>query len=311
MCNLSIAFTPASVGAVQGQAVLTNNNLNSNAATQTISLSGTAQQGSQTITFATIPTQTYGGSVSLSASASSGLAVSFASNTTGVCTVSGTTASMVGVGTCTMQASQAGGTNYAAASTTQSFTVNQASQTITFSTISAQTVGSSVALSATATSGLAVSFASNTTGVCTVSGTTAKMLSPGICTIQASQAGNADYAAAGSLTQSITVSAPAAGFTMTANPGSETVVRGQAAAFLLELSSVNGFDGKVKLRCSGGPAGSYCIDMPQTVKVNGITAVVSGIFFPADSKLGTYTITFTGTSGSLTNSATATFKIVK
>jgi sugar lactone lactonase YvrE len=79
MCNLSIAFTPASVGAVQGQAVLTNNNLNGTAASQTISLSGTAQQGSQTITFATIPTQTYGGSVSLSASATSLLAVSFSS----------------------------------------------------------------------------------------------------------------------------------------------------------------------------------------------------------------------------------------
>jgi sugar lactone lactonase YvrE len=311
MCNLSIAFTPASVGAVQGQAVLTNNNLNGNAATQTISLSGTAQQGSQTITFATIPTQTYGGSVSLSASASSGLAVSFASNTTGVCTVSGTTASMVGVGTCTIQASQAGSANYAAASTTQSFSVNQASQTVTFNAIPAQTVGSSVALSATATSGLAVSFASTTQSVCTVSGATASMVGPGTCTIQAAQAGNTDYAAAQTVIQSFSVAARVANFTITATPTSATIARGKTATFALELASVNGFDGRVKLSCSGGPTGSYCIDMPQTVKVNGITAVVSGIFFPADSKLGTYTITFTGTSGSLNMSATSTFTVVK
>ena len=267
MCNLSIAFTPASVGAVQGQAVLTNNNLNGTAASQTISLSGTAQQGSQTITFATIPTQTYGGSVSLSASATSLLAVSFSSNTTSVCAVSGNTATMVGVGTCTIQASQAGNTNYTAASTTQSFSVNQASQTITFNTIPAQTVGSSVALSATATSGLAVSFASTTQSVCTVSGATASMVGPGTCTIQASQTGNTDYAAAQTVIQSFSVAARAANFTITATPSRATIARGKTATFALELTSVNGFDGKVKLSCSGGPAGSYCIDMPQTVKV--------------------------------------------
>jgi hypothetical protein len=60
-------------------------------------------------------------------------------------------------------------------------------------------------LSATASSGLTVSFASLTTGVCTVSGTVASLTNPGTCTIQATQAGNATYAAAQPVNQSFTV----------------------------------------------------------------------------------------------------------
>ena len=100
-------------------------------------LSFTTGPQSQTITFSTVPTKTYGGSTfSLSASASSGLTVSFASQTTGACTVSGTTVTIVSAGTCTMRASQAGGssgasTYTAAANVDQSFTISPKSLTIT------------------------------------------------------------------------------------------------------------------------------------------------------------------------------------
>ncbi len=78
---------------------------------------------------------------------------------------------------------------------------------ITFNAISGQEVGASVNLStyASASSGLPVSFASLTTGICTVSGTTASMISSGICTIQASQAGNGTYAPATPVSSSIKV----------------------------------------------------------------------------------------------------------
>ena len=56
------------------------------------------------------------GTVSLSASASSGLGVSFVSTTQSVCTVSATTATMLSGGPCAITASQSGGGNYAAAS---------------------------------------------------------------------------------------------------------------------------------------------------------------------------------------------------
>jgi hypothetical protein len=77
-------------------------------------------------------------------------------------------------------------------SNTQAYiiTVSPASQTITFGAIAAQTVGTPLTLSASASSSLPVSFASTTASVCTVSGTTATMLTSGTCTMQATQAGN-------------------------------------------------------------------------------------------------------------------------
>ena len=84
-------------------------------------------------------------------------------------------------------------------------TVGALSQTITFDNPGAQTVRTPLTLTATASSGLTVSFASQTTVVCTVSGATATFATPGTCTIQAMQAGNNSYAAATPVSQSFTV----------------------------------------------------------------------------------------------------------
>ncbi len=143
----------------------------------------------------------------LSATVSSGLAVSFASTTPAVCTVSGATVTLVAVGTCTIRATQAGNANYAAATpVNRSFQVTPESQTITFGALSNQTLGTApFTVSATASSGLAVSFASTTSTVCTVSGATVTLVAVGTCTIQATQAGNANYAAATPVNQSFQV----------------------------------------------------------------------------------------------------------
>ncbi|MGA2716972.1 MAG: FG-GAP-like repeat-containing protein, partial [Bryobacteraceae bacterium] len=86
----------------------------------------------------------------------------------------------------------------------------QSAQTITFGILSNQSLGSSPpALGATASSGLAVTFVSNTTAVCTVSGVNLTLVAAGTCSITASQAGNATWAAAPSITRSFTVSPPA------------------------------------------------------------------------------------------------------
>ncbi|HUD73769.1 MAG TPA: hypothetical protein VMQ76_01760, partial [Terracidiphilus sp.] len=78
-------------------------------------------------------------------------------------------------------------------------------QTITFDNPGTQTVGAPLTLSATANSGLSVSFTSATPSVCTVSGTTATLGAAGSCTIDASLAGNSTYAAASQVAQSFTV----------------------------------------------------------------------------------------------------------
>jgi hypothetical protein len=101
-----------------------------------------------------------------------------------------------------------------------------------------------------------------------------------------------------------------AAFTITPVPSSETVVRGDFVAFALEVRSTTGFTGSVTLSCSGGPAGSSCTDFPMTIHVlDGFGLAFSEINFPANTQPGVYTITFTGVSGSIMNTATATFTV--
>jgi len=174
-----------------------------------VSRSFSVTQATQTITFGTLANRAYSPTpFNISATASSGLPVSFASTTTAVCTVSGSAVTMVTVGTCTIQATQAGNTNYAAATpVSRSFTISKVSQTIAFGTLSNRAYSPTpFNVSATASSGLPVSFASTTTAVCTVSGSAVTMVTVGTCTIQASQAGNATYAAATPVSRSFTVS---------------------------------------------------------------------------------------------------------
>jgi hypothetical protein len=78
-------------------------------------------------------------------------------------------------------------------------------QTITFDALSSVAVGAApFTVSATASSGLAVTFSSTTPSVCTVSGTTVTILIAGGCSITASQGGSATFAPA-AMTQSFTV----------------------------------------------------------------------------------------------------------
>jgi alpha-tubulin suppressor-like RCC1 family protein len=88
----------------------------------------TVERNAQLITFAPLANRTLGGlPFTLSATASSGLEVTFISLTTPVCTVSGNTVSLVSVGVCTIAADQAGSPAYfAAPRVTQSFGVNLA-----------------------------------------------------------------------------------------------------------------------------------------------------------------------------------------
>ena len=106
-------------------------------------------------------------------------------------------------------------TNAEGVASTANFTITvakpaQQTQTITFGAIAAQKTGTTLALGATASSGLAVTYTSSTTNLCTVSGSTASFIAAGTCTITASQPGNATYAAATPVTQSIAVTAAGA-----------------------------------------------------------------------------------------------------
>ena len=163
-----------------------------------------SQAAEQTITFAALGNKTWGDpDFTVSATASSGLTVSFSAG--GTCTVSGSTVHIVGAGGCLITASQPGNASYLpAASVERPFTVANAAQTISFPALANRRLGDpDFTVSATASSGLAVSFAAG--GACTISGTRVHLTGEGRCTIGASQAGNANYNPATTVARSFTI----------------------------------------------------------------------------------------------------------
>ena len=122
--------------------------------------------------------------------------------------MAGETVTLAAVCSCTIHSPQAGTINWAAAiPVNQSFQVTQANQTITFGALTNQAFGTApFGVSATASSSLAGGSSSSTTpAVCTMSGTTVTLVSVGTCTIQATQAGNTNWAAATPVNQSFQV----------------------------------------------------------------------------------------------------------
>jgi hypothetical protein len=158
----------------------------------------------QTITFGALADRTFGDpDLAVSASASSGLTVSFSAR--GRCAVTGAIVHITGAGLCTVTASQPGDSSYAAAlDVSQSFTIATAGQSITFGPLANKTYGApDFRVSATASSGLAVSFAAR--GKCTVSAATVHLTGAGSCTVTASQPGDANYNAAPNVSRTFSI----------------------------------------------------------------------------------------------------------
>ena len=206
----NIAGTPTQAGSFPMTITATN----ATGPTNNQAFTLTVNKGAQTITFnaqttASRPFSAATFLITPVATASSGLAVNYTSTTPAICTVSGTTVTMVTVGNCTISANQPGDTNYnAATSVTQSVMITQAPQTITFGAQASRPFSAtpfSLNPVATASSGLAVSYASSTLPVCTILGTSVTSVSVGICTITASQVGNANFSVAAPVPQSFNI----------------------------------------------------------------------------------------------------------
>lgn len=182
----------------------------------------TVGKAAQTITWnGPLPAKTFGDApftLSPQATASSGLPVAYSTFVTDVCTVSGTTVTIVGAGACTIAANQPGNSLYLPATQViMGFGVSRASQTITLAQpASPATALTTATLSFSASSGLPVSISTN--DVCSVSGTTVTYLKAGNCLLMAAQAGNANYAPA-----------PFVGRTVTVDPAPQTITFNQPA----------------------------------------------------------------------------------
>lgn len=163
----------------------------------------------QTITFDELSAVTFGDSdFNLTATSTSELTVTFESSDDDVAEINGNAVTINGAGTCDITASQVGDDEYNAAdAVVRTLTVNKASQTITFATLPVKEVSDNpFTLTATASSGLDLSYASSNTSVATVN-TNGEVTITGIgsTTITASQAGDANYLAATDVEQTLTV----------------------------------------------------------------------------------------------------------
>jgi DNA/RNA endonuclease G (NUC1) len=166
-------------------------------------------KATQTVQFGSLPASpTVGTAFTVSATASSALPVTF-SIASGNATVSGNSVTINDTSPVVLRATQAGDTNYNSASVDTTLTATAApkqDQTITFAAlVSKTTTAAPFALSATASSGLAVTF-EIVRGPATLSGNTVTLAgTPGLVVVRAMQSGSAAFNAAPPVERSFTV----------------------------------------------------------------------------------------------------------
>ena len=240
----------------------------------------------------------------------------------------GNNLTLVGVGKVEITATQAGNTNYAAATETQTITVSQGTQTIAFTSDDAGAAGTEIELEATASSGLDVTFMiTGGTGTATLAdgSTTLSLTGVGTVEITATQAGNANYATTTQMqiitvsqgTQTIAFTSDGVGTINTEIELAATASSGLDVTFAVTNQSPTSGSGDVAILADNGTtlsltgAGTATITATQAGNANYAmvtqtqTITVSAI--PLTSQTITFTSGDTGTVGTpITLVATAT-----
>jgi hypothetical protein len=178
--------------------------------------------------------------------------VSFASTTTGVCTIVSGAIHVVGGGICSITASRAGdGIYLPATNVVKTIKINKLTQSISFNQPAAMsTLDADQALVATsnATGSYPVSFASTTTAVCTIVNGKIHAVTGGTCSITASQAGDGTYWPASSVVKSIAIKQPQSTLTIL-NSNASNIAKGTRGITL--SSSFGSGNGAVSYSVSG------------------------------------------------------------
>jgi Concanavalin A-like lectin/glucanases superfamily len=231
----------------------------------TASLTLSIGQAAQTLTFDPAPSVLVNGTGNVnatSASPNSGNAITYSTASTDCSVTSAGVVTGINAGTnnCAITATQAGNANYAAGTATLTFSVGQATQTLT---LPLQTVASRLfvlnstfaidplATASSPNSGNAIAYSSLTPTICSVAGSTVTMLLPGQCTIAANLAGNANYSAAVQVSRSVQLVANGTvggsvsglvgtGLILSLNSGAQTVAVAVDGAFAFTGPLVQG-----------------------------------------------------------------------
>ncbi|MBD9370327.1 fibronectin type III domain-containing protein, partial [Xanthomonas sp. XNM01] len=157
-------------------------------------------------------------------------------------------------------------------------------QTITFTNPGTQNFGTSPTLAATSTSGLAVTFSSSTTGVCTItSGGELTFATAGTCSVDADQAGNSATNAAPTVSQTFSVNAIVPGA-----PTIGTAVAGDSQADVsFTAPASNGGAAIIGYTATANPGGFTGTGAGSPITVTGLT---NGVSY-------TFTVTATNSAG--------------
>jgi hypothetical protein len=117
----------------------------------------------------------------------------------------------------------------------------------------------------------------------------------------------------GSLTRSfdmtLQVTAVGGDFSLTATPPSQTVARGQSAIYTVTVTPAGGFGGTVTFSATGLPRGASASFDPPSVTGSG-TSTLTITTRPSTTR-GTFTLTISGTSGSLTRTTSVALTVTK
>ena len=133
-------------------------------------------------------------------------------------------------------------------------------------------------------------------------------------------AGNVTYSTPGTYTASFTVtdnggltSAPATrtvtvtDFSLSATPGSQTVLPGGSTTYTATVTPGPGFTGTVNFSVTGLPAGATAFFNPTSVTTSGSTTL--SVATSGTTPAGTYPLTIQGTSGPLTRTTNVTLVV--
>jgi hypothetical protein len=94
-------------------------------------------------------------------------------------------------------------------------------------------------------------------------------------------------------------------FTLTSSPSSLTIGQGAAATYTVAITPMNGFGNQVNLSISGLPAGASATFTPNPASNSSTLSVTTGTNTPG----GSFSLTITGTSGSLNHTTVVSLVI--
>ena len=245
-------------------------------------------QATPTINLANLPENAiYGGSFTPSITYTGDGTASVASNSTGICTVSGGVVHFIAAGVCSLTASATAGTNYTAVSDTATFTIGRLTPTIAIANIPSSAIyGGSFTPSITYNGDGTSSVASNSNSICTVVSGVVHYVGVGTCSLTASATAGTNYASITGTAQSFTVS-----------PASATVTLGNLAQ-----------------NYTGTPLAVTATTLPTGLTViftyTGSNGTAYGPSSTPPTNGGSYTVVATVSDADYSGSATGTLVIV-